>query len=167
MADAVGNVEASQFGLGVPVEKKAFYLKGTDHTDWGIKDRLARIFDKKSGNTVMLAFDHGYLMGPTSGLERLDLSIVPLVEYADCLMGCRGSIRSVIPPDSNKPLALRASSGTTILTELNDECIIDVDDAVRLNASAMAVMVSVGGDRSSALGLDNFCWPDPVQSSKT
>ena len=39
--------------------------------DWGMKNRMSRII-KKDGHTVMLAVDHGYFMGPTSGLERLD-----------------------------------------------------------------------------------------------
>lgn len=145
MADATGNIDARNYGIGVPVEKKAFFLKGLDHYDWGIKDRMSRIFDAKSGNTVMLAFDHGYIMGPTSGLERIDLGILPLVEYADCLMCTRGVLRANIPPVVNKPISLRVSAGTTVLTELNDECIMDIEEAIRMNASAMAAMVSVGG----------------------
>ena len=145
MADNVGNKEAKDYGIGVPVEKKSFFLKGLDHADWGIKDRMGRIFNSKSGNTVMLAFDHGYIMGPTSGLERIDLTILPLIEYADCIMCSRGVLRSCIPPQVNKPISLRYSAGTTILNDLNDECILDIDEAVRLNASALAIMVSVGG----------------------
>jgi len=145
MADATGNVDAKNYGIGVPVEKKSFFLKGIEHFDWGIKDRMSRIFDSKSGNTVMLAFDHGYIMGPTSGLERIDLGILPIVEYADCLMCTRGVLRSCVPPEVNKPISLRVSAGTTVLTELNDECLMDIEDAISLNASAMAAMVSVGG----------------------
>jgi putative autoinducer-2 (AI-2) aldolase len=39
---------------------------------------------------------------------------------------------------------LRYSAGTTVLTDLNDECILDIEDAIRVNASALAVMVAVG-----------------------
>jgi 3-hydroxy-5-phosphonooxypentane-2,4-dione thiolase len=145
MADIDGNKDAANYGIGVPVAKKSFFLKGLDHVDWGIKDRMGRIFDSRSGNTVMLAFDHGYIMGPTSGLERIDLTITPLMEYADCLMCTRGILRTCVPPEVNKPISLRFSAGTTVLTELNDECILDIEDAVRLNASALAVMVSIGG----------------------
>ncbi|MHC4755127.1 MAG: 3-hydroxy-5-phosphonooxypentane-2,4-dione thiolase [Planctomycetota bacterium] len=145
MADNDGNKDAKNYGIGVPVEKKSFFLKGLDHVSWGIKDRMARIFDGKSGNTVMLAFDHGYLMGPTSGLERIDLNILPLIEHADCIMCTRGVLRSCIPPNINKPISLRFSAGTTVLTDLNDECILNIEEAIRLNASAMAIMVSVGG----------------------
>lgn len=145
MADTDSNKDAADYGIGTPVPKKPFFLKGLEHADWGIKDRMARIFDAHSGNTVMLAFDHGYIMGPTSGLERVDLSIVPLIPYADCLMCSRGVLRSCVPPDVNKPISLRFSAGTTVLNELNDECLLDIDEAIRLNASALAIMVSVGG----------------------
>ena len=155
MADTDNIKDAKAFGIGVPVAKHSFFLKGMDHADWGIKDRLARIFSKKSGNTVMLAFDHGYIMGPTSGLERIDLSIVPLIPYADCLMVTRGALRAMVPPDSGKPVCLRSSAGSTILTELNDECILDIQEIVRLNASAAAVMVSIGG-KYEALTVRNL-----------
>jgi putative autoinducer-2 (AI-2) aldolase len=145
MADTDGNKDAADYGIGIPVAKKSFFLKGLDHVDWGIKDRMARIFNSKSGHTVMLAFDHGYIMGPTSGLERIDLGIVPLMEYADCLMCTRGVLRTCVPPEVNKPISLRFSAGTTVLTDLNDECILDIEDAIRMNASALAIMVSVGG----------------------
>ncbi len=145
MADSDGNKDANDYGLGVEVKKQSFFLKGLDHADWGIKDRMGRIFDSKSGHTVMLAFDHGYIMGPTSGLERIDLNIVPLIEYADCIMCTRGVLRSCIPPQVNKPISLRFSAGTTVLNELNDECIMNIEEAIRLNVSAMAIMVSIGG----------------------
>lgn len=144
MADNETNKDAADYGIGVPVQKHSFFLKGLDHVDWGMKDRLSRIFNSRSGNTVMLAFDHGYIMGPTSGLERMDLTITPLIEHADCIMCTRGSLRSIVPPASNKPVSLRYSAGTTVLTDLNDECILDIEDAIRVNASALAVMVAVG-----------------------
>jgi putative autoinducer-2 (AI-2) aldolase len=111
-----------------------------------MKDRLARIFNPASGRTVMLAFDHGYIMGPTSGLERIDLTILPLVPHTDVLMCTRGVLRACIPPDSGKPVALRCSAGATILKELSDELVgVAIEDAVRCNASAMAVQVYIGG----------------------
>ncbi|MDR1154221.1 MAG: 3-hydroxy-5-phosphonooxypentane-2,4-dione thiolase [Bacteroidales bacterium] len=147
MADLEGikEDEKKDYGIGIPVKKEAYFLKGLNHYDWGIKDRMSRIFNPETGRTVMLAFDHGYLMGPTSGLERLDLAIPPLIPYADSLMCTRGALRSTVPPTANKPVCLRYSSGTTVLTELNDECILDIEEAVRMNASAIAIMVSAGG----------------------
>ncbi len=146
MADAEGNIEAKNYGIGIEPERGNFFLKGCSNLDWGVKYRLGRIFNPKSGNTVMLAFDHGYIMGPTSGLERVDLSIVPLLEFADCIMCTRGMLRSSIPAECGKPLALRFSAGSTILTELNDECLAAIEDAIKLDACALAPMVAIGGE---------------------
>jgi 3-hydroxy-5-phosphonooxypentane-2,4-dione thiolase len=142
MAELDNNKDANDYGIGIPVKQHPFFLKGLEHADWGIKDRLSRIFNPQSG--VMLAFDHGYIMGPTSGLERMDLTITPLIEYADCIMCTRGALRSIVPPTSNKPVSLRYSAGTTVLTDLNDECLLDIEDAIRVNASALAIMVAIG-----------------------
>ena len=121
-----------------------------------MKNRLARIFNPKSGHTVMLACDHGFIMGPTSGLERVDLTINPLIEYADCLMCTRGILRSVIPPTMSKPVCLRSDGGTTILTDLNLNRVYDVEDVVRVNASAMAVMVACGDRASEQITTQNL-----------
>jgi putative autoinducer-2 (AI-2) aldolase len=76
MADKDDIREGKDFGLGIPQQNKAFYVKGAGALDWGMQNRLARIFNPASGRTVMLAFDHGYFQGPTTGLERIDLSIL-------------------------------------------------------------------------------------------
>lgn len=157
MADATGNVDAKDYGIGTPQTNKVYELKGANNYDWGMKDRLSRVFDSKSGKTVMLAFDHGYIMGPTSGLERIDLTITPLLEYADCLMCARGILRTLVPPTLNKPISLRCSAGSTILTELNDECVgVEIEDAIRLNATMMATMCAIGG-KYEALTIRNMC----------
>jgi len=155
MPDADDLKEGKQYHTDKPQKAEGFFLKGSNNLEWGMKDRLARIFNPVSGNTVMLAFDHGYLMGPTSGLERMDLTIVPLIEYADCIMCTRGALRTIVPPTAGKPVSLRYSSGTTVLTELNDECLMDIEEAVRLNASLLAVMVAVG-DRFEATTIRNL-----------
>jgi putative autoinducer-2 (AI-2) aldolase len=156
MADLDDIRDGSEFGLGMPVENQSFHLKGCDNLDWGMKDRMSRIFRPDTGRTVMLAFDHGFIMGPTSGLERIDLSIVPIAQYADCLMASRGIIRSCIPPTLQKPVCLRSDAGSSILTELNHNVVIDVEDAVRLNASAMAVMVAAGDAATEASTMANL-----------
>src|SRR5579872_1675401 len=147
MPDMDNTRETKEFYLKIPPRKEAFFLKGSGALDWGMQDRLARIFQRQSGRTVMLAIDHGYFQGPTSGLERVDVNIVPLVPYADALMLTRGILRSTIPAASGKPIVLRASGGPSILKELSNEQIaVDIEDAIRLNASAMAVQVFIGGE---------------------
>ncbi len=156
MADMDGFREANNFGLGKAVEQQNFHVKGAANLSWGMKDRLSRIFNPKTGKSVMLACDHGFIMGPTSGLERIDLSIVPLIEYADCLMCTRGVLQAVIPPTTNKPICLRSDAGSTILTNLNDNVVIDIQDAVRMNVSAMAVMVAAGDENFEAKTVANL-----------
>jgi len=136
------------FHVDVPMDDAGFYIRGSAHLDWGMKNRLSRIFNPDSGRTVMLAFDHGYLMGPTTGLERLDLNIRPLLPYVDCLMCTRGALRTCIPPQTNKPVCLRVSAGASVLKDdMSDECVgVDIEEAVRLNAAAMAVQCYVGGE---------------------
>jgi 3-hydroxy-5-phosphonooxypentane-2,4-dione thiolase len=155
MPDMDEIMEASQYNAQIAQKTEGFFLKGSNSLEWGMKDRLARIFSPVSGRTVMLAFDHGYIMGPTSGLERMDLTIVPLIEYADCIMCTRGALRTLVPPTAGKPVSLRYSAGSTVLTELNDECVMDIQEAVRLNASLLAVMVAVG-DKFEAITIRNL-----------
>ena len=156
MADLDDIREGNNFGLGVAANTEGFQLKGLNNTDWGLKNRLSRIFNKKSGRTVMLAFDHGFLMGPTSGLERIDLDIAPLAEHADCLMGTRGMIRSSIPPNCTRPVCLRTDTGTTILTEMNNNVLIAEEEAIRMNVSAMAAMLSIGEKETEHITIANF-----------
>jgi putative autoinducer-2 (AI-2) aldolase len=115
-----------------------------------MKNRLSRIFDPTSGNTVMLAFDHGYFQGPTTGLERPDVTIRPLAPYADALMCTRGVLRSQIHPETADAVVLRASGGPSILKDLSHEYLaMDVEEALRLNAAAVAVQVFIGGEHES------------------
>ncbi len=130
----------------IPQKSEAFFLKGSNGYDWGMRNRLARIFSPQSGKTVMLAFDHGYFQGPTTGLERVDVTIRPLAPYADALMLTRGILRSVIDPSVTNSIVMRASGGPSILKELSDEQIaVDMEDALRMNVSAVAVQVFIGG----------------------
>ena len=139
--------EGKQFHQDVPMETEGFFLKGSNSLDWGIKNRLSRIFNPKSGRTVMLAVDHGYFQGPTTGLERIDLNILPIAPHADTLMLTRGILRSTVPPSYNKGIVLRASGGPSILKELSNEHLaVNMEEAVRLNVSALAVQVFIGGE---------------------
>ncbi len=147
MPDTDGMKEAKNYYLDKPQQTEGFFLKGSNSLDWGMKNRLARIFNPKSGRTVMLAIDHGYFQGPTTGLERIDIDILPLVPYADTLMLTRGILRSIVPASTNKPIVLRVSGGTSILSELSNEDIaVDIEESIRLNVCAMAVQVFIGGE---------------------
>src|SRR2546427_11759890 len=137
--------EGERYAADQPQTTPGFFLKGSHQLDWGMKNRLARVFDPASGRTVMLAFDHGYFQGPTTGLERIDLTIVPLIPHADVLMCTRGALRSVIPASVTNAVVLRCSGGQSILTELSRELIaVDIEDAIRVNAAALTTQLYIG-----------------------
>lgn len=125
--------------------------------DWGMRNRLFRIINPKINRTVMLAVDHGYFQGPTTGLEKPGKTIEPLLPYADCLMLTRGVLRNCISPKINIPIVLRISGGTSILSKelLHEGIICSIEDALRLNASGVAFSIMVGADfeRDTILGL--------------
>ncbi len=147
MADKDSIQEAHNYYLDIPMKSEPFPLRGSNSLDWGMKNRLSNIFVPETGHTVMLAIDHGYFLGPTTGLERIDVTIVPLLPYADTLMCTRGILRSTIPPTFTKGIVLRSSGGPSILKELsNEEIAVDIEDAIRLNVAALAVQVFVGGE---------------------
>lgn len=151
MADLEGLKVAKNYYLDVPFQNSnGFYVKGANALDWGMKKHLAHIFNPKSGNTVMLAFDHGYFMGPTAGLERLDIEIPKLISNVDVLMATRGGLRDCIDPAliGDKGIALRATSGSSMLDEdLSHECLaVDAREAVRMNADCIAIQTFIGGD---------------------
>jgi putative autoinducer-2 (AI-2) aldolase len=146
MADMEALKEAKQFHENVPMQNPGFFLRGASSLDWGMKNRLARIFNPHTARTVMLAIDHGYFQGPTTGLERVDLNIVPLMPLADALMLTRGILRTTVPPSINKPIVMRCSGGPSILKELSDEELaVDIEDAIRMNVSALTLQVFIGG----------------------
>jgi len=159
MADLDGLKVAKDYQVDQPFAKQGgFYVKGMADVDWGMKTRLSSIFNPESGRTVMLAFDHGYFMGSTAGLERLDLVIPPVLDHVDVLMATRGALRTCISPSTRKAVALRVSCGSSVLHEdLSHEVIgVDIEDAVRMNAACMAVQTFIGADGEKD-SLNNLC----------
>ena len=114
--------------------------------DWGMKNRLSQIIKPETGHTVMLAVDHGYFLGPITKLENARKTIEPLLPYADALMLTRGILRTSVDPENSIPVVLRVSGGTSIIGEdlSNEEITTSMEEAVRLNAAAVALSIFVG-----------------------
>jgi putative autoinducer-2 (AI-2) aldolase len=126
--------------------------------DWGMKNRLSRIIKPDTGRTVMLAVDHGYFLGPTTGLEDPRKTVEPLLPYADTLMLTRGVLRKCVDATADVPIVLRVSGGTSILGNLADEgTTVSMRDAIRLNVAGVALSIFVGSDleKQTLLGLAN------------
>jgi putative autoinducer-2 (AI-2) aldolase len=147
MPEADVSKQEKRYYEDVHMKADGFFLKGANALDWGMKNRLSRIFNPKTGKTVMFAIDHGYFQGPTTGLERIDLTIVPLMYYADAIMLTRGILRTSVPPTLNKAIVMRCSGGPSMLKELsNEELAVDIEDAIRMNVSAVTLQVFIGGE---------------------
>ena len=113
--------------------------------DWGLKNRLSKIISPKTGKTVMLAVDHGYFQGPTTGLKNPKESINPLLPYADSLFVTRGILRNCIDPNTKTPIFLRVSGGPSVLGELsNEDLTTSMKEALRLNAVGVGLSIFVG-----------------------
>lgn len=117
-----------------------------EHMNWGMKNRMSRIFNPETGRTLMFAVDHGYFMGPTTGLENITETVNPLLPYADTLMLTRGALRNYIDPQKDTSIIMRVSSGTSILNPnlLHEGLSVSIEEAIRMNASAVAFSVLVG-----------------------
>ncbi len=113
--------------------------------DWGMKNRMAQLI-KPDGKCFFLPIDHGYFLGPTSCLERPGETIKPIVSYADALFVTRGVLRNAIDPVKSKPVILRVSGGTSVVGEdlANEELTTSVEEAIRLNVSAVGMSIFVG-----------------------
>jgi len=111
-----------------------------------MQNRLSRIIRPKSGHCVMLAVDHGYF-GNVPGSLKCFGDLDPLFQYADALMLTRGMLRSCVSPNFDIPIVLRVSAGASMLKELSNEDInVTIEDAIRLNVSAITCSIFVGGE---------------------
>lgn len=128
--------------------------------DWGMQNRIDKIIKPKDGKCLMLAVDHGYFQGPTSGLENLGKAVEPILEYADALMISRGALKNWIPPSIDKPIVLRMSAGNSMYRRdtLDEEFIMtNIEDAIRINASAITCSVFIGFENQKNT-LDNLAY---------
>jgi putative autoinducer-2 (AI-2) aldolase len=128
--------------------------------DWGLKNRIASIIKPSNNRGVMLAIDHGYFLGPTEKLEVPKRTISPLLKYCDSLMVTRGIVRTSVDPNFPVPIVLRVSGGSSIIGEdlSNEKITTSVKDAVRINASALAMSIFVGAkyEHNSLVSLGNL-----------
>jgi len=115
--------------------------------DFGLENRMSKIFRPETGKTVMLAVDHGYFQGPTTGLENLEQTLKPLTPHADCLFITRGMLRNCVDKKINSSICLRVSGGPSILKDLtNEDIVVSIDEALRLNASGVGMSIFVGAE---------------------
>ena len=168
MPDSEHLTRGARFAPSVPARQEVFPLKGCGAVDWGMQSRLARIFRPDTRRTVMLAIDHGYFQGPTTGLERVDLSILPLLPYADALMTTMGlgwdlaldmidygtaDAASTLARARQQPRVLRTSRGSREVrlfagdvTEFFDATVLEVADEIEVADGRFSIAIVTAGD---------------------
>lgn len=121
--------------------------------EWsGLRNRMAQMFNPRSGRTVMLAVDHGYFQGAPSGLISLRKTIDPLLPHCDAISPTIGGLKTSINPSSRTPVILRATGGSSMRRseELDEELVtVEVEEMLRLNV--------IGFTASCFVGLPNQC----------
>ncbi|GIS67400.1 MAG: aldolase [Anaerolineaceae bacterium] len=139
---------AMGYKKGINNKCRSKIVMEVEQMDWGMANRINRIIRPDTGRTLMFAVDHGYFMGPTTGLEKLDETVMPLLPYADSLMLTRGALRYYVTPKIDTPIILRVSGGTSILNKnmLHEGIVAGIEDAIRLNVAAVAFSIMVGAD---------------------
>ncbi|MFH1031008.1 MAG: 3-hydroxy-5-phosphonooxypentane-2,4-dione thiolase [Chloroflexota bacterium] len=124
--------------------------------EWGMANRLAQLI-QPDGHALFLPIDHGYFQGPTRKLEQPGKTIEPLMTYADGLFITRGVLRSCVDPKKTKPIILRVSGGASMVGKdlANEGITTSMEEAIRLNVSAVGISIFVGTDyeRESLLNL--------------
>jgi putative autoinducer-2 (AI-2) aldolase len=67
MPEADDSKRTGQYHPDKSQKAEPFFLKGSGALDWGMKNRLARIFSPASGRTVMLLSTTAISRGPPAG----------------------------------------------------------------------------------------------------
>jgi len=78
-------------------------------------DLAAQVLSAETGKTVMLALDHGYFQGPTTGLEEPRKTLEPLLPWCDAVSPTLGVLLRCFPEGHSTPVILRASGGNSIV----------------------------------------------------
>lgn len=124
--------------------------------EWGMANRMAQLIPA-DGRCMWLPVDHGYFQGPTRNLEQPRKTIEPLLPYCDALFITRGVLRSSVDPNNAKPIILRVSGGASVVGRdlANEGITTSMEEAIRLNASALGLSIFVGSayERDSLLNL--------------
>jgi len=149
MPDASGIMEQRTPSEMSPIREKSDgrRIKGANALDWGMRNRLSRLI-KEDGHCQFLPIDHGYFQGPTRCLERPGETIKDLLPYADGLFVTRGVLRSCVDPNTDTPIILRVSGGTSVVgSDLANEVITtSIEEIIRLNVAAVGLSIFVGSD---------------------
>lgn len=120
---------------------------------------MKRIIKPDTQRSLMIAVDHGYALGPMTGIEDIagTISILDATERVDAWLLTKGIFRHAFNPAGTPGVILRSSGGATITgPDLSNEGLVtSVEEGLSLGADAMAVSAFIGSEneRETLIGL--------------
>lgn len=123
----------------------------------GTKRRMKRIFDKESGNALILALDHGANEGMSEGLGAIPSILKALpesgVQGVILNKGLAKHYGSLVPPDIN--LIIQLNAGTRHGSPAyNKNIVCSIHEALRLGADAVSMHVNIGNELEDRMLVD-------------
>jgi predicted phospho-2-dehydro-3-deoxyheptonate aldolase len=120
--------------------------------------RMDRIFNRKTGKTVMVPMDHGITLGPVAGLVNIkDVLICAMDGGANAVIMHKGMVKDgyVKCPNKTAGLIVHLSAGTNLSPDPDYKFnITNPLEAMKLGADAVSVHVNVGSDKDYQMMLD-------------
>lgn len=110
--------------------------------------RMKRIF-QKDGKSLVVAMDHGSIMGPIKGIEKPEETIRKVLKGGcDAIMTTFGIANKFSSVLSEKGLILRVDGGITRLGLARGglSLLYSVEDALRIGADAVISMAMIGSE---------------------
>ncbi len=119
--------------------------------------RLRRIFDQKSGRTVIVPMDHGISLGPVKGIADIRSTIDKVAEGgASAIVIHKGLVPYAGPSLGDKlALIVHISASTSLSPDPNYKVLVaGVQDAASLGADAISIHCNVGGENEDKMISD-------------
>ena len=109
--------------------------------------RLRRIFNPKSGKTVIVPLDHGVSSGPIKGIEKMGEIIQRIVfGGADAIILHKGYLKRMSPFVGQIGIIMHLSASTDFSPSFNKKTLVgEVEEAVKLGADAVSIHINLGG----------------------
>jgi DhnA family fructose-bisphosphate aldolase class Ia len=123
--------------------------------------RMRRLFDQRTGKTVIVPMDHGISLGPVKGIEDIRSTVDKLAEGgASAIVIHKGLVPFAGPAvGSRLGLIVHISASTSLSPDPNLKVLVArADDAAVAGADGVSIHCNIGGDGEQ--------WPTGAASSE-
>jgi len=119
--------------------------------------RLRRIFDQKSGRTVIVPMDHGISLGPVKGIADIRNTVDRLAEGGASAVVVHKGLVPFLGPAIGARIALimHISASTSMSLDPNYKVLVGTpEEAVALGADGVSIHCNVGGHNEDRMVTD-------------